>query len=468
VSSQAAPPTQISERLLPTKSTDVISAVSKIGSFAVIATPALGIVFDLRGPEFELSRLWGPLLVLVVIVCLTAYLAISRFKVKRQLLLLQEITSLSNPHFGADRTIASVMERLRAFYGAASCVLIMADAGSSNYRLRRVDCHGWDKALHGEAISEELNRQLRGLLSPKAVVYSRGSHVGLQLADRYHEIEVVESIAGEPAEGEASDKVATMLEAESFLAVPLFQHNRVAGRLYLASQSHHTFGRSDARLVYQIIVRIFPIIENIRLADRLASEAAERERRKIACDIHDSVIQPYVGIQLGLTALRRKIQRGETDLDEEINTLMEMTDGEIFGLRRYMARLTGTGVTEITLLESVRSFARKFSNASGIPVEIRNGSEIKISDRLAEEAFQMIVEGLSNIRRHTRATRAVIQVGCDRKYFALQIEDEGSLERTHPGFIPRSITTRARALGGQVQVQQSDSGRTAISITIPL
>jgi signal transduction histidine kinase len=420
VSSLVAPPNRIAERLLPTKSTDVISAVSKIGSFSLIATPALGIVFDLRGPEFELSRSWGPLLVLVVIVCLTAYLATSRLKLKRQLLLLQEITSLSNPHFGADRTIVSVMERLRAFYAADSCVLIMAEAGSSSYRLRRVDCHGWDKALHGEVIPEELNRQLCGLLSPKAVVYSRGSH-GLHLADRYHEIEVVDSIAGEPAEGDASDQVATMLEAESFLAVPLFQYNRVAGRLYLASRSHHTFGRSDARLIYQIIVRIFPIIENIRLADRLASEAAERERRRIACDIHDSVIQPYVGIQLGLTALRRKIQRGETDLDEEINTLMEMTDGEIFGLRRYMARLTGTGVTEITLLESVRSFARKFSNASGIPVEIRNGLEIKIGDRLAEEAFQMIVEGLSNIRRHTRATRAVIQVGCDGENFALQI-----------------------------------------------
>jgi signal transduction histidine kinase len=568
VSSQAAPPTQISERLLPTKSTDVISSVRLILSllaflvitfegfgsresvnntkallvlyaiyafvlwvpdlqtksiilsiqrraawidissfillfafspnhqtvffcgflFAIlsaalnsghtsafkmsiaslIAIATIGILVELPKPEFELSRIWGSLLFLIAIVSVTAYLATSRAKLERQFLLLQEVTSLSNPHFGADRTIASVMERLRAFYAAASCVLVMAEAGSSSYRLRRVDCHGWDKALNGEVIFEEFNRQLRGLLSPKAVVYSRRSHGWLNLADRYHEIEVVDGIVGEPAEGEASDKVATMLEAESFLAVPLYRHNRVAGRLYLASHKRHAFGQGDARLVCQIMVRIFPIIENIRLAGRLASEAAERERTKIACDIHDSVIQPYVGIQLGLTALRRKIQRGEVDLDEEISTLMEMTDGEIFGLRRYMAGLTGTGVTEITLLESVRSFARKFSNASGIPVEIRDGSDIRIGDRLAEGAFHMIVEGLSNIRRHTRTTRAIIQIGCDGEYFGLRIEDEGSGERKQSLFMPQSIATRARALGGHVMIQQSDNGGTAISIRIPL
>jgi len=440
----------------------------KIGITSVIAIASIGILLELTEQEFELTRLWEFLLFLIAVVSVTAYFSASQARLERKFLLLQEITSLSNPHFGADRTIASVMESLRAFYAATSCLLIMTEAGSSSYRLRRVDCQGWDKALHGEVIPEELTRQLAGLLSPKAVIYSRWSRGGLHLADRYHEIEVVDGIAGEPAEGEASDRVATMLGAESFLAVPLFLHKRVAGRLYLTSNGHHIVGQSDAKYVSRIIVNIFPIIENIRLADRLASEAAEQERGKIACDIHDSVIQPYVGIQLGLTALRRKIQRGEVDLDEEINILLEMTDGEIFGLRRYLAGLTLTRVTEITLLESVRSFAQKFSHASGIPVEIRSSPEIKIDDRLAEEAFLMIVEGLSNIRRHTQATRAIIQVGCDRKYFDLQIEDEGSLERTSSGFIPRSITTRATALGGQVQVQQSDTGRTAINIKIPL
>src|SRR5690349_6597292 len=99
------------------------------------------------------------------------------------------------------------MERLRSFYAAASCVLIMAESGSSSYRLRRVDSRGWDRALRGEVIPEEFTRQQFGLLSPKAVAYSRGTRRGLFHARRYQEITLVDSITKQPAEGEASDKV---------------------------------------------------------------------------------------------------------------------------------------------------------------------------------------------------------------------------------------------------------------------
>jgi signal transduction histidine kinase len=324
--------------------------------------------------------------------------------------------------------------------------------------------------LRGEAISEDFKLGIDALSATRAVVYSRRS-IWPFLVGSYHLVEVGDaSVANEtePPCKDSVDRIATILEAESLISVPISLGNRIAGQFYLTSQNPNSFSAAEARAVYQMITRMVPIVDNLLLADRLAKEATERERARMACDIHDSVIQPYVGIQLGLSALRRKMERGEVDLQEDIARIMEMTDGEIFGLRRYIAGLSGKQVNEATLLESLHSFARKFSSASGIPVEVKDGPDMKIGDRLAEEAFHMIVEGLSNIRKHTQANRAIIRIGCEQKQLALRIEDQGPAEEIHRGFIPRSIMTRVKTLGGEVQVQPSHCGGTVISIKIPL
>jgi signal transduction histidine kinase len=48
-----------------------------------------------------------------------------------------------------------------------------------------------------------------------------------------------------------------------------------------------------------------PVLHNIILVDQLASDAANAERQRIAFDLHDRVIQSYVGLQMGSEAVRQ-------------------------------------------------------------------------------------------------------------------------------------------------------------------
>ena len=59
----------------------------------------------------------------------------------------------------------------------------------------------------------------------------------------------------------------------------------------------------DAAFLRQAANQITPVLEHIRLVDRMASDAADEERRRIARSVHDRVIQPYMGLQMGLKAL---------------------------------------------------------------------------------------------------------------------------------------------------------------------
>ena len=60
----------------------------------------------------------------------------------------------------------------------------------------------------------------------------------------------------------------------------------------------------------QLLAQVLPTIENIQLVDQLAAGAAKTERERMAHDLHDGVIQPYVGLQMGLLAVCDKVAAG--------------------------------------------------------------------------------------------------------------------------------------------------------------
>lgn len=436
-----------------------------LGSAVIIS--ALGFALSPAGMSFKLSVFLLSPIVLVALGSVIANRGSYELMLKRQLLLLKKLNTLSNPRFGVDHTIGLIMERLRVFYDADTCLLITTEADASEYHLRYADRGDPEKAAQAKSVADELARQLIALPSTHAVVYSRPLREWLPFSESYHEYEIS---SGARKEGgrEISEAVACALGAESFITVPVLRHHNPVGRIYLTAARRRAFHSSDADFLYQVVEQFMPVIENMRLVDRLASDAAEQERQKISRDIHDSVIQPYIAIQMGLVAVRQKLEIGASGVTGDIQRLINMTDLMISGLRHYVGGLAGGGGHEAGLVPAVQRFAAKFSSASGIEVEVKSETEVKVNDRLAAEAFQMVTEGLSNIRRHTDSRKALVQIERCRERFLMHIGNECSGGSVSRPFIPRSITGRAAALGGRVQVEQAQDGWTVINIEIPL
>jgi signal transduction histidine kinase len=119
----------------------------------------------------------------------------------------------------------------------------------------------------------------------------------------------------------------------------------------------------------------------------------------------------------------------------------------------------------------VRRFASKFSAATGLIVEIRGSNDLPVYDRLAAELFQMIEEGLSNVRRHSTSSYAEIDIAVNDGHLEMRLKNERLKRLGEASFIPRSISDRAAALGGQVSVYSEKSERkldTVVRVEIPL
>jgi signal transduction histidine kinase len=418
-----------------------------------------------KEPDFELNRFLLRPIYLLALGYMISYWGGFGIKLLRRLALLKEVSLLSNPRFGVDRTLNIVLTRLCDFYDADQCLALIKNTETGQYHLHR----GRSKNVPGEpdsdAIGEELAGRLINLPSGYAIVYN-GKRPGIFYRSFMW---TPGKVKGESVIGglEVCEIIATTLDTNSFVSARLSIHNKVIGRAYLTSRRRR-FDGSDADFLSQVFEHVMPSIENVRLVDRLASYAAEEERQRIARDIHDSVIQPYIGLQMGLAAVSNKISAGDKGVSTDIARLIEMTDGGIADLRRYVRGLKETGEPEVSILTSVRRFAGNYAEATGIDVRVEADQKIQINDRLAAEIFQMIAEGLSNIRRHTHARQAVVKLACSDDELLLRIENDNSDEAAANSFLPRSIKDRADALGGLMRVEQRESGYTSVVIQIPL
>lgn len=418
------------------------------------------------GQAFELNRFLLRPIYLGVLGYMIAYWAGFEIQLKRRLALLKEVGTFSNPRFGIGHTIAMIMKRVSAFYDTEACLLVVKKTTPGEFSLTRVGRNFSEKETHAELIPAEVAEQFLALPENVAVVHSLKRRVWELLEDTYYAYDLFKETETDEG-GAESERIAIMLEADSFISVPLSYRDQIIGRVYLTGR-RGSFKKFDIGFLNQIVENVMPVLDNIRLLDRLASSAAEQERQKIARDIHDSVIQPYIGLQYKVAAIRNKLAAGSPDVAADLEHLFAITVEEITGLRHYVHGLKDSGASRDDLLSAVRRYTAQFQDNYGITVEVECQTDINVNDRLAAELIQIVHEGLSNVRKHTEATTGKISLESGDKNIILAIENDSispDAESVMP-FVPRSITERAQTLGGRVRVELKREG-TSVIVEIP-
>jgi len=398
---------------------------------------------------------------------LMAYWGGSETTHKRRLALLKDVSRSSNPRFGVDQTLSSIMIKLREFYDAETCLVINTRPASDAHILRRVDRRHAELGNRVESVGTEA-AQLLAWPSEWAITWRSRSEKRWfsKTACSIYDFSSGERVKNVECETYAA--IADLLASDSFITIPIYQRNAFAGRLYLTTKGRH-FNYSDVDFLRQLMDHVMPMIDNIELVDRLASQASEYERQRISRDIHDSAIQPYIGLKLGLEALRRNMSN-EGPVAGGLAELVERTDSVISDLRTYVGGLQGTASGEHSnvLTSSVERHAQQLGEFYGIAVDVKIATTANMNNRLAAEIFQIVREGLSNIKRHTSSAAARIRMASVNGDIVLDIENDNSAGESQKTFTPRSITERALGLGGRVSVNVGDAGSTIVSIVIPM
>ena len=425
----------------------------------------VGLVSAPYATGFELNRmLIGPIYLFVLGYMIT-YWGGYEIMLKRRLKLLKEVNNLWNLRFGVDHTIGTNLDRLLDLYAGRECILVLErPTNPASYLMYNASRQKRGQALAPSEITESTARLLLNLPNTFAAAYydptrfwwrKYRSYIAYNLDTR----DRTETLLNE------CKVLANLLDAQSFVTVPYTQHNGTTGRIYITS-INGVFTQSDIEFLSQFAGTISPVIENMQLMDELILKAAEHERYKISRDIHDTTVQPYIGLKLGLEALYREAG-SQNLLSQHISELLDIASMAICYLRHYAATFREKApMSGDFLVSAVKEQVERLKRFYGLDVDVKSDITVRLGGRLAEEAFQIISEGLSNVLRHSNAKRAFVVVLCETDNLVLKIGNEKSTNEVE--FTPRSIHERAQALGGTTFVEQSADGYTIVHVTIPM
>lgn len=209
------------------------------------------------------------------------------------------------------------------------------------------------------------------------------------------------------------------------------------------------------------------------ITERLGAEKAlfdirEAERRRIARDLHDIVLQDLTGALQGLQAAKVE-SASAVGLAPEIAALRRAVDG----LRNaiYDLRLEGRR----PFLKSLRALVelnRRLEGGCETSLTVGAGFPEELPEVLRVELGRIVQEALANVRRHSGARRVrVVLEGDPEGGILMEVEDDGR------GFEPSTVREgvglsamreRAREIGGELTVESSAGEGTRVRFRAPL
>jgi signal transduction histidine kinase len=210
--------------------------------------------------------------------------------------------------------------------------------------------------------------------------------------------------------------------------------------------------------------------EQARVRQLVHETATERERARLARDMHDSVAKSLHGIGLAAAALPAWIRK---DVDAAAQKARELQSAAETAAAEARAMLTGLrrDQDDRPLAEILRSLAEDVTTRSGIPVEVHLRGIGDCDHEVKHELVQMTGEALENVARHSHATAASLTCRATERHIDLDIVDDGvgfdadACPDGHYGLV--GLSERAGLVGGTVRIDSTPGHGTTVRLRVP-
>jgi PAS domain S-box-containing protein len=200
-------------------------------------------------------------------------------------------------------------------------------------------------------------------------------------------------------------------------------------------------------------------------------QAREAERRRIARDLHDGVLQD---LSYAVQAMEvTKLQAQGTGLEGELQNEVDAIRSAAHGLRAAVNDLHLADELDQLfprLLESLVERNREMTRSQQIGLEVKEGFPSEPLGEASTQLLRILQEALTNAWRHSGAKSVLMVLRSEGNNLVVEVSDDGRglTPETVPGVGLRSMRERAVSLGGELTVEGEPGKGTRVRLRVPM
>jgi signal transduction histidine kinase len=183
-------------------------------------------------------------------------------------------------------------------------------------------------------------------------------------------------------------------------------------------------------------------------------ESQETAARRFSHELHDELGQSLTAIKANVTALDPKTPPDPARLED----CRRLIDEAIQNVRELSHLLRPTILDDFGLDAGIRWLAERFGQRTGIDVDYQSSFDGRLADETETHLFRIVQEALTNVARHSGATRVCIQLvpSGDRVHLTVKDNGHGFQGNGASGLGLVGMRARAESVGGELQINSKD------------
>ena len=260
------------------------------------------------------------------------------------------------------------------------------------------------------------------------------------------------------------------------MSVPIRGPIGTLGELWIGRRSETLFTERDRGFLVTLSGLAAIAITSAQMRENGRQRAVLDERGRIAREMHDSLAQVLGVTHLRLRALdAREEVRDNPEISAELAEVADICQEAYQDVRESILGLRGSNATERGLLDNLRAYLAKYSQQCDIATSLDSDldQDLALSPRCEVQVIRVIQEALTNVRKHSGATSAIVRITESDSTTTFVVEDNGHGFDPGDSLIDRdrfglyTMRERMDLLNGSLTVDSAPGRGTRVIADVP-
>jgi len=332
-------------------------------------------------------------------------------------------------------------------------------------------------SIYADGRHQPPEESIRGSIEDFPVIFSH-----LKNKHRFYAPDISQSVL--------SSKEKKMFKAKgtkSLLVVPLSSIGRFLGLLALSKvKKQHKFTESEIKLSQAIANQLSVAVENARLMElskkhskeleKLSLKilsAQEEERKNIAGKLHDVIAQDLTAIQFDLKMCQQTLPEQYAKIKAKLKESEKLATQSLENIRNLTSDLRPPLLDHFGLTSALRWYVDNFRQRTNLNISLKIPElNCKFPPEFETPIYRIIQEGLTNVAKHSKATRVSISLYKKDHNARIIIQDNGigfdlDNQSFTSGFGLFRLKENAELLGGKFKIISKEGRGTKLDINLP-